>query len=150
MESSSLNTTLLKTQMQYLMNACFWAGSNYWSTRSPQLKRDTSKTNIKICYLAGSECFAFIFNKFHSLAVEVFRKQPSTQRWFYTEPVNCFKSFSAWCISEPCFESVMGQLRSLPDIELEFVVMVSKEGLCLPAPFERWGLQFYEVGAELC
>jgi hypothetical protein len=45
---------------------------------------------------------------------------------------------------------VMGQLRSLPDIELEFVVMRSKEGLRLPAPFERWGLEFYEVGVELC
>ena len=150
MRNSSLNTLKLKTQMRQVMDACFWAGSNYWSTRSPQLKRDPSKTNIKICYLAKSEWFAFIFNKFHHGGVEVFRKQPSTQRWFYTEPVNCFKSFSAWCISEPCFESVMGQLRSLPDIELEFIVAQSKEGLCLPAPFEVMELQFYEVGAELC
>ncbi len=147
MKNSSLNTLKLQTQMRQVMDACFWAGSNYWSTRSPSLKIDRSKTNIKICYLAKSECFAFIFNKFHSGAIEVFRKQPSTQRWFYTEPVNCFKSFSAWCISEPCFESVMGHLRSLPDIELEFVVPGSKEGLCLPAPFKAMGLEFYEVGA---
>lgn len=150
MKNSSLNTLKLKTQMRQLMNACFWAGSNYWSTRSPQLKRDPSKINIKICYLAGSEVFAFIFNKFHPGGVEVFRKQPSKQRWFYTEPVNCFRSFSAWCISEPCFELVVVQLHGLPDVELEFVVPQSKKGLCLPAPFEAMGLQFYEVGAEPC
>lgn len=148
MESSSLNTTRLKTQMQYLMNSCFWAGSNYWTTRSPQLKTDRTKTNIKICYLARSQWFAFIFNKFHKQAVEVFRSQQKTQRWFYTQPVNSFKSFSAWCISQSCFESVMEQLRSIPDIELEFVVTQSKDGLRVPAPFEVLGLQFYEVGTR--
>ena len=134
--------------MQYLMNACFWAGSNYWSTRSPQLKKDRTKTNIKICYLPKSQWFAFIFNKFHKQAVEVFRSQQKTQRWFYTQPVNSFKSFSAWCISQPCFESVMIQLRSVPNIELEFVVPDSIEGLRVPAPFEEMGLQFYEVGTR--
>ena len=40
----------------------------------------------------------------------------------------------------------MIQLRELPDIELEFAVPDSIEGLCVPAPFEEMGLQFYEVG----
>lgn len=146
MDSSSLNTTRLKTQMQYLMNACFWAGSNYWSTRSPQLKTDRTKTNIKICYLVKSKWFAFIFSKFHEQAVEVFRSQQKTQRWFYTQPVNSFLSFSAWCINQPYFKSVTEQLDELPDIELEFVIPNSNEGLRVPAPFEDLGLQFYEVG----
>lgn len=148
MESSSLNTTRLKTQMQYLMNSCFWAGSNYWSTRSPQLKRERTKTNIKICYLVKSEWFAFIFDKFHSSAVDVFRSQPKTQRWFYTQPVNQFKNFSAWCISELCFETVLVRLSCLSDIELEFIVPQSKEGLRVPEQFEALGLQFYEVGTR--
>ncbi len=148
MELQSLNTRKLKTQLLYLMDSCFWAGSNYWTTRSPQLKKDRTKTNIKICYLVKSKWFAFIFNKFHPQAVEVFRSQQKTQRWFYTQPINSFKSFNVWCISEPCFESVMGQLRSLPGIELEFVVPDSIEGLCVPAPFEALGLQFYEVGTR--
>lgn len=135
--------------MQYLMNACFWAGSNYWSTRSPLLKTDRTKINIKICYLPKSQWFAFIFSKFHQQAVEVFHSQQTQQRWFYTQPVNSFKSFSVWCISQLCFEPVMGQLRFLPDIELEFVVPDSIKGLCVPAPFKALGLQFYEVGEVL-
>ena len=135
--------------MRYLMNACFWAGSNYWSTRSPRLKTDRTKSNIKICYLVKCEWFAFIFSKFHPQAVEVFCSQQKTQRWFYKQPVNSFLSFSAWCISEPCFESVIGQLRSIPGIELEFVVPDSSKGLCVPAPFADLGLQFYEIGEVL-
>jgi hypothetical protein len=42
---------------------------------------------------------------------------------------------------------VMMQLHGFPDIELEFVVPGSKEGLRLPAPFEVMELEFYEVGA---
>ena len=43
---------------------------------------------------------------------------------------------------------MMGELRSLPDIDYEFVVPQTKEGLGVPAPFEALGLQFYEVGTR--
>ncbi len=129
------------------MDTCFWSSGNYWSTRNPKLKKIRTKTGIKIAYLSKAGWFSFIFSKFHREAIENFRSLKKGEVWFYQEPVNQYLNFSAWCINAKHFESVLEQLRVLSDIELEFVVPQTKQGLCIPEPFEVLGLQFYEVGS---
>lgn len=143
-----LNRTLLNREAKFLMQSCFWSSSHYWTTRKPGLKRG-SKTGIKIAYSSSCEWFWFIFSKFHREAIEVFRSFKKGEAWFYQEPVNQHISFSAWCIHAKHFEMVMAQLRSLSEVEIEFVVPQSQQGLCVPKPFESMGLQFYEV-RRLC
>jgi len=149
-EAVTVNFRQLKAEAKYLKDTCFWANGNYWSTRIPNLKRDRAKTGVKVAYLSKTEWFAFVFSKFKDSlrAIGVFRSLERGERWFYQEPVNQFKNFSVWCCSEGCFELVLEQLRVLPEIELEFVIPQTKHGLCVPAPFDVMGLQFYEVGSS--
>ena len=129
------------------MDYCFWAKSHYWTTRYPGGNSEKARTRIKIAYLAQTDCFAFVFSRFpeESAAIEVFRSLEKGEMWFYQEPVNRFTSFSAWCIAGRQFEGVLDQLRSLDDIELEFVAPQTKEGLIIPGPFQDRGLEFFEV-----
>lgn len=145
MQAETVNFRQLITEAKYLKDTCFWANGNYWSTQDPKLTRNRAKTGIKIAYLNKTGWFAFVFSRFHREAVEIFRSLEA-EVWFYQEPVNQFKSFSAWCIAAKHFETVLGQMRSLNNIELEFVVPQAKQGLCVPTPFESMSLQFYEVG----
>ncbi len=149
MEAKTVNFRQLQAEAKYLKDTCFWANGNYWSTRSPKLKRDRAKIGIKIAYLSKTGWFAFVFSKFKGSlrAIGVFRSLEIWERWFYQEPVNQFMNFSVWCCSERCFEPVLEQLRALPEIELEFVIPETKHGLRVPTPFEVMGLQFYEVGS---
>ncbi len=143
-----VNLHHLKAEAKYLMDTCFWASGNYWSTRDPKLKKDKAKTGIKIAYLNKTGWVAFIFTKFQGETIEIFRSLEKGEAWFYQEPVNQFKSFSAWCIAAKHFKAVLGQMQSLKNIELEFVVSQAKQRLCVPTPFEPMGLQFYEVGRD--
>lgn len=61
--------------------------------------------------------------------------------WFYQEPVNQYISFSAWCIHPQQLRAVLEKLLPLSDVEIEFVIPQSKQGLCIPKPFEEMGLQ---------
>lgn len=137
---------LLNREARNLMDACFWSSGHYWTTRQPKLKQDRRKTKIKSAYSVKTGWFFFIFSKFHATAIEVFRSLERGEVWFYTEPVNQFMSFSAWCIDAKHFESVLEQLRSLDDVHMEFVIQKSKQGLCVPEPFKEMGLEFFEVG----
>lgn len=141
-----INQILLNREARILMDACFWSSCHYWTTRQPGAKRNRTKARIKIAYSSRTGWFVFINSKFHAPAIEVFRSLDKREVWFYTEPVNQFLSFNAWCIHALHFESVLEQLHSLPDVEMEFVVPQTKKGLCVPAPFEEMGLQFFEVG----
>lgn len=141
-----MKPTILNREARFLMDACFWSRSHYWTTRQPGLRPDRRKTGIKIAYDARTGWFVFIFGKFHRQAIEVFRSLSKGEVWFYSEPVNQFMSFNAWCIHAKHFELVLEQLQTLPDIEIEFVIPHTKKGLCVPAPFEDMGWQFFEVG----
>ena len=143
----AIKPRLLNREARQLIDVCFWSGSHYWTTRQPGTKRDRTKTGIKIAHLAKTEWFAFVFSKFHLEGIEIFRSLPEGERWFYTEPINKFLSFSAWCCPVLHFESVLSQLRSLFDIEVEFVIPQTRKGLSVPAPFEGMGLEFFEVGS---
>lgn len=146
MNFKNLNIGQLESELKYLRDTCFWSQSNYWTTWQPQTKRDRTKTNIKIGYLTQAQWFAFIFKKYHPEAVEIFRNLRPGQKWFYQETINSFLSFSAWCINGEYFDRVLEQLTSLPDVDLEFVVPPSKDGLCLCDRFEVLGLEFHQVG----
>ena len=143
----AIKPRLLNREAHQLIDVCFWSGSHYWTTRQPDTKRDRTKTGIKIAYLAKTEWFAFIFSKFHPRGIEIFRSLSKAERWFYTEPINKFLSFSVWCIDAKHFESVLAKLRSLLDVEVEFVIPQTRKGLCVPAPFKGMGLEFFEVGS---
>ncbi|MBV8885932.1 MAG: hypothetical protein JO235_18320 [Chroococcidiopsidaceae cyanobacterium CP_BM_RX_35] len=127
------------------MDSCFWSSSHYWSTRQPKLKRDRTKTGIKIAYSSRTEWFVFMFSKFHREAIEIFRSLEKRETWFYQEPINQYRSFSAWCIDAKQFEGVLEQLKTLSDIELEFVVPQTSQGLRIPERFNVLGLQFFKV-----
>jgi len=144
-EAETVNFRQLKIEARNLMESCFWANGNYWSTRNPKLKKDRAKTRIKVAYLSRTGWFGFIFSKFSHGVIEIFRSSEKREMWFYQEPVNQYLSFSVWCVNAKHFESVLEQLRVLPEIELEFVVTQTKQGLRIPPPFEVMGLQFYEV-----
>ncbi|MBV9387054.1 MAG: hypothetical protein JOZ78_11570 [Chroococcidiopsidaceae cyanobacterium CP_BM_ER_R8_30] len=129
------------------MDSCFWSSSCYWTTRQATLKRDRTKTGIKIAHSSRTGWFVFIFSKFHRGAIEIFRSLDKREAWFYQEPINQYRSFSAWCIVAKHFESVLKRLQALSDIELEFVIPQTNQGLQIPAPFEALKLQFFEVGS---
>lgn len=144
-----LNIAQLAVELKYLKDTCFWSGCNYWTTKQPQIKRDRTKTCIKIGYLIKTRWFAFIFKKHHPQAVQICRNLRQDQKWFYQETINSFLSFSAWCIDEEHFDRIYEQLRLLPDVELEFVVGPSKDGLRPCDRFLALGLEFYQVGKSL-
>jgi len=116
-KAETVNFRQLRIEARNLMDACFWASSNYWSTRNPKLKKDRAKTRIKVAYLSKTGWFGFIFNKFSYEAIEIFRSSEKREMWFYQEPVNQYLSFSFWGINAKHFESVLEQLRVLPEIE---------------------------------
>ncbi len=142
---SSIYPKHLKLELKSLRDMCFWASSHYWTTRNPKVKTAT-KVRIKIAYLKQSEWFAFVFNFFHRGAVEIFRSLSAGEVLFYQSPINQFTSFSVWCVSPQHFDSVLKALRSLEDIEVEFVAAATKKELCLPPPFAEMDLDFFEVG----
>ena len=148
MNFKNLNISQLEAELKYLRDTCFWSGSNYWTTWQPGTKRDRAKTNIKIGYLVKSRWFAFIFKKHHQKAVQICRNLRQG-KWFYQETINSFLSFSAWCIHEEHFDRIYEQLRLLPDVELEFVIPQSTEGLRPCDRFVEMRLEFYQVGASL-
>ena len=143
----AIKPRLLNREAHQLIDACFWSGSQYWTTRQPGTKRDRTKNVIKIAHLAKAGWIAFIFSKFHPGGIEIFRSLPEGERWFYTEPINKFLSFSAWCCPVNHFEFVLSQLRSLPSIECELVIPQTRKGLSVPTPFTEMGLEFFEVGS---
>ena len=144
-----LNIPHLKSEVKHLRDTCFWSGSNYWTTWQPQIQRDRTKTSIKIAYLTQTQWFAFIFKKYHPQAVQICRNLRQDQKWFYQETINSFLSFSVWCINGEHFDLVYEQLHCLPDVELEFVIPPSTEGLRHCARFDALGLEFHQVGTCL-
>lgn len=146
MEVETVNLQQLKREARYLMDTCFWASDNYWSTCNPKLKKNRSKTRVRIAYLDKTRWFGFVFSKFHHEAVDIFRSLEGKERFFYQEPINRYKSFSVWCIDGKHFQSVLAQMQELTEVEVEFVVPQSKKGLCVPAAFLKMNLRFQEVG----
>lgn len=136
----------VEAEVRHLKETCFWAGSNYWTTRIPNTKTSRTRTVIKVAYLAKSEWFAFLCSKFHPEVKQIFRSFTKGEVRFYTEPINQFMNFSVWCICALHLESSLAQLRSLARVEIEFVVPQTKKGLRVPAPFKEMGLEFFEVG----
>lgn len=141
----AIEPTLLKREAKQLMDSCFWANSHYWTTRPPGNRRSRSTTGIKIAYLSKSGWFAFVFSQFHREGIEIFRSLLLCERWFYQEPINKFKSFSAWCCHPKHLDPVLKLIAGLSNIEFEFVV-VSPQLKKVPAQFKEMGLEFFEVG----
>ena len=149
LKNLNISISQLEAELKYLRDTCFWSGCNYWSTKQPDIKRDRTKTNIKVGYLTKTRWFTFIFKKHHQKAVQICRNLRQGQKWFYQETINSFLSFSAWCVDEQYFDRIYEQLRLLPDVELEFVIPPSSDGLRPCDRFVAMQLEFYQVGHSL-
>ncbi|MBD2212187.1 hypothetical protein H6G27_20285 [Nostoc linckia FACHB-104] len=124
-----------------MMSMCFWKNSPYWSSRSSSTTRDWGSVVIRIAYFKLINWVGFNFCKYHPDAVEVFRKLPKSDRFFYEIKPNRYASFKVWCVDGQHFEKIISFLKNSPDIELEFVI----SDLCqIPELFQPLNLKFYE------
>lgn len=128
-----------------MMSMCFWKNSPYWSSHSSSTTRDWGSVVIRIAYFKPINWVGFNFCKYHPDAVEVFRKLPKSDRFFYEIKPNRYASFKVWCVDGQHFEKIISLLKNVPDIELEFVISEPSQ---IPELFQPLNLTFYERGRE--
>lgn len=129
-----------------MMEWCFWKTSYHWSSHPDCGKKDEPHIAVRVAYFKTLDWFCFNFRKYHASAVEVMQKIPPHERFFYQKVQDRYTKFTAWCVDGKHFEQVLAQLQLITDIELEFVISPSSEGLVVPEPFQPLNLTFYERG----
>lgn len=141
----SINLRRMKTEIRYLMDAIYWAGSYYWTSRSPGTKCKKSNVNVRVIFLEKFNWYAFAFSRYHQESLKIFQELPTYDAYFFKEVVNRFAQFAGWCIDGKHFEQVLTRLQQITDIELEFALGASsgKERV-VPKAFEALNLSFYE------
>lgn len=142
-ESHEISLARLHTEISWMMRMCFWKNSIHWSSYPSRRKRD-SPVVLKVAYFKNLNWIAVNFCKYHSDAVEVFRRLPANERFFKKIVANRYQRFHVWCIDGKHFKNVMAELSTYKDIEIEYVVEDSRKGLVIPEPFAHLGLTFYE------
>jgi hypothetical protein len=146
-KSHEINLTRLQTSVRRMMAMCFWKNSHHWSSY-PTRRKNNSTFRLRVAYFPILNWFGFNFCKYHPDAVQVFRRLPRNERFFYEVTQDRYTKFKVWCIDGKYFENVLTQLYSYPHIEIEFVVSHKLHGLVVPEPFKPLKLTFYERGKE--
>lgn len=142
----SINLTQLKTEARHMMEMCFWKSSHHWSSYPARRKKDSPHTVIRVAYFKSLDWFGFNFFQYHTEAVRVFQQLPRHERFFYERVQDRYTKFKVWCIDGKHKERVLERLKEIEDIELEFVIHPTKNGLVIPEAFFRLNLTFYERG----
>ncbi len=94
-----------------------WQGGRYWIT--PVRKRSpVVSLEVRIAYV--SRWYAFLF-PFHEGANAILQAVPKSDRYFFCEPVNAYRTFKGWLVSDRYFPSVKEQLEIL-EATIHYVV----------------------------
>lgn len=142
----AINLTRLKTEVNWMMEWCFWKHSQHWSSYPTRRKRNDPTVAIRVAHFKSVDWLGFNFCKYHAQAVEVMRQLPAQERYFHEYIHDRHTKFRAWCIDGKHFQSVIDSLECLRDIELEFVVRPNGGNLVVPEPFVPLNLTFYKRG----
>ncbi len=143
-----VSLTVLKTEVRQMMAMCFWKNSHHWSSHPSRRKRDFPQVVIRVAYFKTINWVGFNFCKYHAAAVEIFRRLPPSERFFYEIAPNCYAKFKVWCVDCKHFKYILTKLYSYADIEVEFVISPYRKGLVVPEAFALLGLTFYERGVK--
>ena len=80
------------------------------------------KEVVYIYPLKFTDWVALLFTRYHKRAVELIKDLPEIDRFFYQNKVNRFKQISVWCVRNDQSETLIQQLKALPDLQIEPLV----------------------------
>lgn len=130
-----------------MMAMCFWKSSSYWSSLLPSPLKDSASVVIRVSCFKKVNWVGFNFCKYHAQAVEVFRKLPENERFFYEIKPNHYAAFKVWCIDECHFKKVISELNNYAEIKLEFLVSDPSQ---VPQLFQGLKLEFSPRNVQPC
>lgn len=134
----SLASSRPRQEIKQLMFCYFWNKALHWSTGV----ENHHVTQIQVGFLPKSGWYALM--GYHPKATALYQELPKSDRSFLQIPIHAYQKFSAWLVSDRAFQQIHGQLQSLPDVTLVYLVP-DHDGEPL-IPTEWAGLKFYPQG----